>query len=196
MILFVHGLGSCGWGGKSLALRRHFGLEHVIAPDLPFRPDAALDKLCDLVSRYPVQALVGSSMGGFLATRVNAWRGLPTILVNPVVRPHRLLAGHIGRHTRWCDERPFNVDADYLDVLAQMHRETLSAGECYLVMLQQGDEILDYRQAEAYYANFDVVCEPGGDHRFAGFDDHLPDIAAWLARHGVDTQTWTMSMAG
>jgi predicted esterase YcpF (UPF0227 family) len=189
VILFVHGLGSCGWGEKSLALRRHFGVEHVIAPDLPFRPDAALDALRRLVSRYPVHALVGSSLGGFLATRLNAERPLPAVLVNPVVRPHLLLAAHVGRHTRWCDERPFDVDADYLAALARMHREAPSAGERYLVLLQQGDEVLDYRQAETYYAGFDVVCEPGGDHRFTGFRDHLPGISGWLARHGALPET-------
>jgi predicted esterase YcpF (UPF0227 family) len=185
MILYVHGLGSCGWGHKSLALRRHFGIERVIAPDLPFRPDAALDTLRRVVSRRPVQAIVGSSLGGFLATRLNVERTLPTVLVNPVVRPHLLLANHVGRHTRWCDERPFDVDVDYLESLAGMHRAEPSAGERYLVLLQQGDEVLDYRQAQAYYADFDIVSEPGGDHRFAGFVDHLPGIATWLADHGA-----------
>lgn len=185
MILFVHGLGSCGWGEKSLALRRHFGIEKVLAPDLPFRPDAALDTLRRLLARYPVEALVGSSLGGFLATRLNAAQVLPSVLVNPVVRPHLLLAAHVGRHRRWCDERPFDVDSSYLEALAEMHRETLSADERYLVLLQQGDEVLDYRDAATYYAEHDVVCEPGGDHRFAGFAGHLPGIAAWLARHGV-----------
>lgn len=185
MILFVHGLGSCGWGEKSLALRAHFGVENVIAPDLPFRPDAALGTLQRLVTRYPVRALAGSSLGGFLATRLNEDHGLPAVLVNPVVRPHRLLRDHVGRHSRWCDERPFDVDEGYLETLAGMHRPRPSADERYLVLLQQGDEVLDYRQAESYYAGFDVVCEPCGDHRFTGFVNHLPGIAAWLEQQGV-----------
>jgi uncharacterized protein len=185
MILFIHGLASCGWGGKSLALRRHFGVEKVLAPDLPLRPEVALERLRRLIDRYPVEALVGSSLGGFMATRLNADRVLPSVLVNPAVRPHRLLADHVGRHKRWCDDWPFDVDTAYLEALAGMYRPDLARDERYLVLLQTGDEVLDYRQAEGYYAGFDLVCAPGGDHRFAGFDDHLPGIAAWLARQGV-----------
>ena len=40
LILFIHGFGSCGWGEKSLRLRRHFGVERLLAPDLPFHPQA------------------------------------------------------------------------------------------------------------------------------------------------------------
>jgi uncharacterized protein len=74
VILFVHGLGSCGWGEKSLALRRHLGLRRVLAPDLPFHPEAAMAHLADLCRRYPVRGLVGSSLGGFYATCQNARR--------------------------------------------------------------------------------------------------------------------------
>jgi predicted esterase YcpF (UPF0227 family) len=185
MILFIHGLASCGWGGKSLALRRHFGIENVLAPDLPLRPEAALERLRRLLDHYPVQALVGSSLGGFMATRLNADRVLPSVLVNPAVRPHLLLAGHTGRHERWCDGWSFDVDPAYLETLAGMYRPDLASDERYLVLLQTGDEVLDYRHAEAYYAGFDLVCEAGGDHRFTGFADHLPGITAWLARQGV-----------
>ena len=54
-----------------------------------------------------------------------------------------------------------------------------------LVLLQQGDEVLDYRDAAAYYRDKDLVVSAGGNHRFDNLDDHLPRIDAWLADHGV-----------
>ena len=114
MILFVHGFGSCGWGAKSLLLRRHFGVARLLAPDLPFGPQAAIAHLRGLITRYPVHALIGSSLGGFYTTCLNADYRLPSILINPVVAPHRLLADHLGRQRRWCDEAPFDVYPDYL----------------------------------------------------------------------------------
>ena len=59
MILFIHGFGSCGWGAKSLALRRHFGVTQVLAPDLPFHPQQAEKKIASLLRRYPVSAMFG-----------------------------------------------------------------------------------------------------------------------------------------
>lgn len=183
MILFIHGFGSCGWGQKSLALRRHFGIDRVLAPDLPFHPEAAMARLRGILDRHPVRGLVGSSLGGFYATALNAAAPRPSVLVNPVVRPHELLAGHLGPQRRWCDGAPFQVGADYLETLAHLARDRLAPEEHYLVLLQQGDEVLDWRDAAALYAGKDVLQIPGGSHRFEDFERHLPEIAAWLEEH-------------
>lgn len=181
MILFVHGLGSCGWGEKSLALRRQFGLAGVLAPDLPFPPRQAVAHLLDLLRRYPVRALVGSSLGGFYATAVNATRRVPAVLINPVVRPHRLLAAHLGTQRRWCDDAPFTIDRDYLEALASLQRPQTTADERYLVLLAEADEVLDWRDAAAYYQSHEVRGFPGGDHRFSDLPRFVPLIDDWLA---------------
>ena len=183
MILFIHGFGSCGWGAKSLLLRRHFGIAGLLAPDLPFAPRAAIAHLHRLIGHYPVRALIGSSLGGFYATCLNAEIRLPTILINPVVAPHRLLADHLGTQRRWCDDSPFTVGEDYLDALQSLHRDRPDDGEEYLVLLQRGDEVLDYRDAAAYYRTKDIIEEAGGSHRFDGIAAHLPRIDSWLAAH-------------
>ncbi|MDJ0740407.1 MAG: YqiA/YcfP family alpha/beta fold hydrolase [Gammaproteobacteria bacterium] len=184
MILFVHGFGSCGWGAKSLLLRRHVGVDAMLAPDLPFTPQRALAHLRGLLARYPVRALVGSSLGGFYATCLNTGnRPLPTILINPVVAPHRLLAAHRGPQRRWCDDAPFSVDDAYVTALQQLYRPRLRDIEPYLVLLQQGDEVLDYRDAADYYRAKDLVVLPHGSHRFDGLEHQLARIDAWLAAH-------------
>lgn len=183
MMLFVHGFGSCGWGAKSLLLRRHFGIARLLAPDLPFPPLAALAHLRDLIDRYPVRALIGSSLGGFYATCLNAEHRLPSIVINPVVAPHRLLAGYLGARRRWCDDAPFTVGDDYLETLQTLYRDRLADDEEYLVLLQRGDEVLDYRDAAEYYRTKEVFEEDGGSHRFDRLAVHLPRIDAWLAGH-------------
>ena len=180
MILFIHGFGSCGWGGKSLALRRHFGVANVLAPDLPFHPREAEEKISGIRQRYPVSALVGSSLGGFFATWLNRRDPLPTILINPALRPHEKLQAHLGRHRRWCDAMPFDVTDDFLESLQSMHRNRLAQEERYLVLLQRADEVLDYREAADYYCDKNLRVLPGGSHRFDDFDTHLPGIADWL----------------
>ena len=193
MILFIHGFGSCGWGEKSLQLRNYFGLERVLAPDLPFHPDAAMARLQQLTGRYPVTGLIGSSLGGFLATALNSTNPLPAVLINPVVRPHELLARYLGPQHRWCDGAGFTVSEDYLASLIRLTRDRLDADEAYLVLLQQGDETLDYRQAADYYWGKDLVQIAGGSHRFDNFELQLPRIGDWLRQHSdfhaQETQT-------
>jgi predicted esterase YcpF (UPF0227 family) len=186
VILFIHGFGSCGWGAKSLALRRHFGVAELLAPDLPFHPQRAIDHLQGMLERYPIGALVGSSLGGFYATALNAIAPRPTVLINPVIEPHRLLADYLGPQRRWCDDAPFDVGSDSLASLTRLQRRQLAPGERYLVLLQKGDEVLDYRQAAEFYAGKDVVVLPGGSHRFEQLARQMPRIAGWLQRT-IDT---------
>jgi predicted esterase YcpF (UPF0227 family) len=180
MILYIHGFASCGWGEKSLALRRFFGVHRVIAPDLPFEPSGAVERLEQLLARYPISALAGASLGGFYATWLNRQRHLPAVLINPVVRPHEKLAAHTGTNLRWCDAMSFDMSPDWLTTLSAMQRPVTRDEERYLVLLQKGDEVLDYREALTFYRNQSIELEDGGDHRFAGFTDHLERISGWL----------------
>ncbi len=185
MILFIHGFGSCGWGEKSLTLRRHFGIAELLAPDLPFHPQHAIDHLRDITDRYRIRALIGSSLGGFYATHLNATAPLPTVLINPAVWPQALRAEFAGPQRRWCDGAQYFVDDDYLAALDRLQRDRLSEAEAYLVLLQQGDEVLDYRVAESFYAGYDVITSPGGSHRFDDLTSRLPAITQWLQSKGA-----------
>ena len=48
------------------------------------------------------------------------------------------------------------------------------------VLLQTGDETLDYSQASAYYRRCKTVIEYGGDHSFQNFARWLPAITDFL----------------
>ncbi len=181
LILYVHGFASCGWGEKSRALARHFGAERVLAPDLPHEPDEAIALLESLRAKCPVAAMVGSSLGAFYALWLNRSAPVPAILVNPAMEPWIDLARAVGSHRRWCDGEPFELHARYLSQLEAMRRTGFRPQERYLVLLQTGDELLDWRVAASALAPFDVVVDEGGSHRVENFPDYLPRIAAFLA---------------
>jgi hypothetical protein len=46
----------------------------------------------------------------------------------------------------------------------------------YLVMVQTGDEVLDYQQAVEKYQYCRLLVQEGGDHSFIDFDKSLPTI--------------------
>ena len=183
MILFIHGFRSCGLGQKSQALIDHFGRDEVLTPDLPTHPKDAAETLINLIDTHPIDLLIGSSLGGHLATYLNQSKHIPSVLINPAIAPHSLLNDYLGEHED-CHGNLFKVTRDYLEVLQQQYRNDLSSNERYLVLLQTGDETLDYRKAAAYYEDFDVIVEQGGNHRFEHFEKHLPHIAEWRKQHG------------
>ena len=46
----------------------------------------------------------------------------------------------------------------------------------YLLIVETGDEVLDYRQAVSRYAGAEQVVVSGGDHSLQSFPQHLPRI--------------------
>ena len=185
MILFIHGFASCGLGQKSRLLIAHYGSERVLTPDLPFAPAQAAAALQRLVDEHPIQLLVGSSLGGYYATWLNREHNIPAVLINPAVRPWELLEGHLGPQRRWCDGVPFEFTPEHAAQLQALYRPQLRPDERYLVLLQSGDEVLDYRAAATYYGDHDCLIEAGGNHRFENLADYLPAIDTF--RHGTLT---------
>jgi predicted esterase YcpF (UPF0227 family) len=179
VILFIHGFASCGLGDKSRVLIDHYGRDQVLTPDLAPDPALAVAQLETLQRRHPVNLLIGSSLGGHYATRLNRRQPVPTVLINPAVQPARLLEPYIGPHRRWCDGARFELTRQHIATLAAQYRPTLGPAERYLVLLQAGDEVLDYRTAAAYYRAHQVVLQPGGNHRFENLADYLDRIDAF-----------------
>ena len=170
-ILYLHGFGSCGESQKSNALKEYFGREAVIAPDLFYAPKDAIAQLEEIIQREDIGLLIGSSLGGFYATFLAEKFALPTILLNPSVEPWITLKPYIGWQERFCDGERFAFKASYIDDLKALR--TLPLRSAYLVLLQSGDETLDYTVAKNYYKRHRVVVECGGNHRFENIEDYL-----------------------
>lgn len=178
MILFIHGFASCGQSNKYRILAEHFGTHDILAPDLSPKPAEAITQLETLLAQHSVDLLIGSSLGGYYATWLNRENSLPAVLINPAVAPYALLDDYLGEHLD-CYGQPFTLSQADLDTLRSYHRPELRSDERYLVLLQTDDEVLDYRQAAAYYAEQSLVIEPGGDHRFQNLEAQLARITAW-----------------
>ncbi len=188
MILYLHGFASSGLGAKARSVREYFG-ERVLAPSLPYIPELALDTLEQILAQarrlHEPVGLMGSSLGGFYALRLAERHGLPAVLINPSVRPWETLAAHTGTGTNYYDGARFEWTPRHVESLARYRVDAPSARERYLLMLQTGDEVLDYREALRLLPDAPRILEEGGDHSFRGFERHLPRIEAFFRRHGV-----------
>ena len=72
------------------------------------------------------------------------------------------------------------VNSQQMQELLDIEVKELAAPENFLVMLQTGDETLDYREAATRYAESRLKIHEGGDHSYQGFDDELPQLFAFL----------------
>jgi hypothetical protein len=153
-------------------------------PQLPPSPAAALADIRARTAGWPAatSGVIGSSLGGFYATIVAETLGWRAVLVNPAVDPARDLAAYIGPQTMYhsAGER-FDFRAEYVDELAAMTppRPLAHPGNI-LAIVAKGDEVLDWREMTARYAQGPLKLIAGSDHGLSDFEAHVPDLLRHL----------------
>lgn len=185
-IIYIHGFLSSPQSLKArqvVAWARETHPElRVHVPELPVDPVPALALLEDtLAACVTTPGLIGSSLGGFYANILAARHGLRAALVNPAVHPHRVMSQYLGLQRNYYTHLVSLVTPGHFRWLEHMespppHPERL------LVLLETGDETLDYRLAEQFYAASHVEITPGGSHAYEGFVDRLPAILEFLSK--------------
>jgi len=125
--------------------------------------------------------LIGSFLGGFYALYLSGRFGLGTVLVNPSLRPWETLAASAGSVKNRHDGTAFEWTASHAESLKK-YANPNSDRDLILLVLQTGDEILDYRISEKALAGSRTIIVEGGNHGFEGFGRHLPEIASFLRK--------------
>ncbi len=178
MILYIHGFASCGNSNKTKLLRENF--DRVLCPDIPVDPDEAISFLQKLVVVNDVSLIIGSSLGGFYAAYLAEKFQVKTVLLNPSTQPFLTLAPYIGTNEFFCSAETFEWTKEHITKLFSYAISKDSIKAPLLVLLQKGDEILDYTKAEDVYKAYQVIVQEGGNHRFENLDEYLGLIREFM----------------
>ena len=189
MILYLHGFNSSSASSKAQAMVAHCQGTGVkcVAPDLPHRPSEAARLIEGICFQYEDVTAVGSSLGGYYTTWL-VERGLAErgVLINPAVFVGKKLRSETGKEqTNYNDGSTYLFTDDHVKELEEMAIKSIVDPSRYLLLVQQGDEVLDYGEAVDFYAGCEQVVEPGGDHSFVGFERHLGRIVSFAGERGV-----------
>jgi len=186
VLLYLHGFES---SPKSLKIiqTRDFLSENqpMLAPQQPPQMGAIRDLLDDFIETQPITAVMGSSLGGFwthyVVSRLHE-RGqhqVRGVLINPAVQPYNWMPAEPVTRIHPYTQETYQLTGDDRDVLRAAEQK-FSLDVDLLVLLQAGDERLDYRQARDYYRNQRMIVEQGGDHSFCDFPRYLPTALEFL----------------
>ena len=185
MIIYLHGFNSSGRSHKAGWLRAQLAPAVVFAPDYePHRAHEAARELRKFIHRLrrenpqdPKLMLIGSSLGGFWAQYLAGEFGAAIVLINPSVRPYETLARYAGRFRNEATGGETVLTAADVAALRDYRAEPCNPRVPTLVLLDAGDEVLDYRIAEAAFRGCGkTVVYPGGSHRFDHLAEALPEI--------------------
>lgn len=178
MIVYLHGFNSSPKSHKALVLEKFMkerGLASLYA--CPALPPLAKDAIRE-VEKLPLgprTCFVGSSLGGFYSTYLAEKHGARAVLVNPAIEPHVGLRAYLGPQANLHSGEPYVLTERHLQEWADLVVPTIHP-ERYLLLVETGDEVLDYRKAVERYAGAQQIVVQGGDHSLQSFPRHLPAI--------------------
>lgn len=179
LIIYLHGFCSSPQSWKSRLLAEYLaarGLSHCFScPQLSPVPDQAVLQVGQLIesANGPV-TLIGSSLGGHYANYLAERYALQAVLINPATVHSLNLAKFIGEHANFNTGEAFTFTAEHAAQLkSQVSPPTVGQ---YWLLLEAGDEVLDYRQAEVFYRGARQQLFAGGNHSFSRFPELMPEI--------------------
>jgi predicted esterase YcpF (UPF0227 family) len=187
-ILHIHGFNSSPLSLKAEQTRKYmaknFPSVGFYCPQLATTPAKAISQLEQLIKTQGANTqwcLIGSSLGGYFASYLASKYHCSAVLVNPAIAPYELLQDYIGEQVNPHTGEVYQVTEDHMQQLKRLE-QTAPAIDCneknnYLVMVQTGDEVLNYQQAVEKYQYCRLIVQEGGDHSFINFDNCLPTIS-------------------
>jgi predicted esterase YcpF (UPF0227 family) len=184
MIVYLHGFNSSPQSHKAQVLARFLaerGLgEHYACPALPPLAADAIAVIEALMARHAGAPLcfLGSSLGGYYATYLAEKHGARAVLINPAVEPHIGLRACLGEQKDLHSGAPYQLTEAYLRAWQALWVPRITPSR-YLLIVETGDEVLDYRRAVTRYRGAGQVVVEGGDHSLQSFPQHLPRILAF-----------------
>lgn len=185
MIVYLHGFNSGGKSAKATWLRQHLSDITVLSPTYPAHmaeaaPRFLREYFATVRREYPQDKrllLVGSSMGGFWARYLALELGAGMVLINPAMTPATTLLRVVGSNKNEATGEEFVLTEEQVRALARYQAPACDPKVPTLVLLDEADEVLDSRAAEAFYRRCGrVIVYPGGSHRFDHLAEALPEI--------------------
>lgn len=161
-ILYVHGFGSC-FDPTGPKVKELSALGEVVGVNVDYErgADEVLRLVSEAVMALHIDLIVGTSMGGWAAAVSGCKFGLPFVAINPVCDPVRVLHG-------------FGVEKEAAETFFAFPSHNDCAG---LVLLDQGDELLDSLETEENLKDsYEVISFKGGSHRFDHMREACPAI--------------------
>jgi len=183
MIIYIHGFGSSGQANKAKLFREYFKSQNqnFIAPSLSYVPNLAISTLEELIESYDEDIyLIGSSLGGYYATYLSQnIKVKKVVLINPAVIPTNTLQKSLGIAINFYDNSTYDWNEEHLQMLHNYNTTTIDKNK-FMVLLQKGDEVLNYKDSLNKYNGTTIILEDGGDHGFKDIQNHFENIKGFL----------------
>ena len=185
-ILYLHGFASSSDSTKA-KLFKEFVNSHknlnVLTPDLPNNLIGWSKLIEELCEKHNPVAFIGSSMGGFYSTFYARKLGAMDVLLNPAVLPAEGMKSYLGKNNNYATGEEFimkNDEIEHLELMEKKIKKNNYANDRTMVLLESGDEVLNYKEAVSFYSGAHIKIISGGSHSLDSFSNYLDLILKFI----------------
>ena len=187
-IMYVHGFASSGQSGTVTRIREVFPNATVIAPDLPVRPQEAMDLLRQVCETEKPDLIIGTSMGGMYAEMLY---GYDRILVNPALqmgdtmKDHGMIGAQHFQNPRQDGVQDFIVTKALVKEYKEMTEQCFSgvtSEERGRVWGLFGDEDTTVNTCDLFRSQYPTAIRFHGEHRMndKSFMHSVVPVIRWV----------------
>jgi len=185
-LLYLHGFLSGPASRKAQDLHERMkqrGLgDQFVCPQLPVSPKAAIALAESLL--VPGTTVVGSSLGGYYATWLCERHPdlvHRAVLVNPAVLAHVSLERYLGPQKNLYTGEAFDFTEEHISEMRALEIAVPKREDAYWLLVEEADEILDYRQAVEKYPHSRQTVLANGNHTFSRWHEYLDGVIDFSA---------------
>lgn len=181
LILYIHGWNSYKDARKAVLLKNEINSSKNFEVDsitLKSHPKEAIQQLSNYIEDHKGQRkvhLIGSSLGGYYATFLSEKYNLKAAMINPAVWAYKIFKNDMGSNENLNTGEKYFIDDLWVQSLQDIFIESIT-GKNYLVLLQTGDQTLNYKFAKQYFEGSNIIVDEGGSHSFENLELKIPEM--------------------
>ena len=180
-ILYFHGFKSSSDSGKAQDFRKFIENQtsqtKILIPDLEDSFQEANKQIEDLISENAPNILfMGSSLGGYYAFYFAQLYKTKSVLINPAIPPLKDFEIHLGKNENYATGNKFTISKDDISYVRSLHHKKILEPKNNLILLESGDEILNYAESSSYFRGSYIDIFYGGNHSYTSIKEKFTKI--------------------
>ena len=184
-ILYFHGFKSSSYSGKAQEFKNfienHLSQTNIVIPDLDDDFKKANEQIKNLINENePNIFFMGSSLGGYYALYFAELYKTKSVLINPAIPPLKDFEIHLGKNENYATGNKFTISKDDISYIRSLHQKKILHPSNHLILLESGDEIIDYTETVSYFKGSPIDIFYGGNHSYTSIKEKFIKIKHFL----------------
>ena len=184
-ILYFHGFASSSDSDKARIIKSYISKVskkiNMITPDLSNNFKEANNQINKLIDENKKDyVFMGSSLGGYYANFFGSINNSKVILINPAIPPLKGFEEYLGENQNYSTGEKFIVTKEDIKFLRSLKIKELNNQKNILVLLESGDEVLNFIETVKYFQGSNIDITFGGNHSYESVNTKLEKIVKFL----------------